>query len=290
MKKLLVLTVISMVILPVRAQLQNPDFEVWTPNPENPEVYNIAQGWTRTNSLPIFSTGGFYFDAPADAQQGNHALKMCVWNHSDKDEAYQMAPIDYRPSALTGFYKYILNSVIEVETGNVIEDYASVRVYVTKSNEVIGTGHITLGSSENYTAFVCPITYSSNETPDYIKIMLDCSVLTINWETWLSSHSSAFDDGISSIFTVDNLQLEANLGISDFSDNDVVVYPNPVSDKLFVSGFEGALEIYDLMGKLIIKHDYIQSSGINVSALQSGCYVVKLTNDEKTFITKVLVR
>jgi len=76
--------------------------------------------------------------------------------------------------------------------------------------------------------------------------------------------------------------LNASLSLQDLSVEVFQVYPNPVEDQLqivFPNGVEQAeYRVFDVLGKLILKHSITkQDSRIDLSALASGLYIVRLS-------------
>lgn len=58
----------------------------------------------------------------------------------------------------------------------------------------------------------------------------------------------------------------------------MVVYPNPVRDKLFIESPNVALDqvrIYDLLGKMVFEQKDISNDNLDISHLQSGVYILK---------------
>jgi hypothetical protein len=79
-------------------------------------------------------------------------------------------------------------------------------------------------------------------------------------------------------------------GIADNkANNNIVCYPNPVGDELFVQSEQAELsniEIFDSLGKRIINHKLGNGKSIDVSALSSGFYFIKSGNYQGKFIKK----
>ena len=72
-------------------------------------------------------------------------------------------------------------------------------------------------------------------------------------------------------------------GVGEQSANALVIYPNPVNDKLTVEAQEaiGTVEIYNLMGAVIYSQKNCGNKvEINTSDLQSGIYFIRLMNDK----------
>ncbi|MFZ4058434.1 MAG: LamG-like jellyroll fold domain-containing protein [Ferruginibacter sp.] len=71
----------------------------------------------------------------------------------------------------------------------------------------------------------------------------------------------------------------------------ITVYPNPATDMVYIAGFNFIehLELYDVSGRLMIKHQKAQSY-INTSALARGVYVLKaLLKNGANFEQKIIL-
>ncbi|MGQ2982708.1 T9SS type A sorting domain-containing protein [Flavobacterium sp.] len=288
MKKLLQLTMLSLPFL-ANAQLQNSSFENW----QNPitDMPNKPVGWIRTNGDPMSEEFDFPFqNLPiTTSQHGEYALRLSVWYGFDKDMAVQTVPITSRPEALTGYYTYT-DELIFSNTIGYINDEAEIAVYLTKwnaalsQNDTIGTGRILLGAVNNYTAFHCPVTYTSDAIPDTVRIVLNPSA---NVRVPGPVQFMAADLNVSSILTIDNLVLVETMGDENFENNTIKVYPNPASDIISISGFDGHAELFDATGKKILSQHY-GNAPINISGLQQGIYLLRLDDGKEVTASKII--
>ncbi|MCX6187061.1 MAG: T9SS type A sorting domain-containing protein, partial [Bacteroidetes bacterium] len=80
------------------------------------------------------------------------------------------------------------------------------------------------------------------------------------------------------------------------SANDIHVYPNPSTGIFnidFLSNIQiKQMEVYDIMGMLIISQDInkeIKSSSIDLSSYAKGIYLLKFKSDYGSFIQKVII-
>ncbi len=290
MKKLLLLGTALLLHEVALAQLQNTDFETWV-MPINGEINaNRPVSWLRTNGISL-NQNQFYHPPVTEAQNGNYALRMSIWYTYDEDMAIQTAPINYRPAALTGFYTYTDNLVFSHFTNNIVDDEARVSVKLTKANnatgevEVVGTGTIILPPSGVYTQFTCPILYTSGAIPDAIEVVFDSSLMDRFTD---GAYTSPALTGVSSILTVDNIALTTTLADADLTKTKLSIYPNPVSDILYLSEFEGIATIFDMTGKRITAHEGTIKK-IDVSTLQTGIYIVSI-NDNTGVQTLKLIK
>jgi len=146
---------------------------------------------------------------------------------------------------------------------------------------------VPLGASSIFAPFTCLIDYVSDQTPDTIEVIFDCSVLDKNGGATVTAPPGS---GVSSILTIDNIALTAqDLSADDFSLKDIKVYPNPATDVVHIQNFQGHARIYDLSGKLVAKH-FTQTGDIEIGGLEQGMYVLSLVNNDGTFTSKLIKR
>ena len=82
-------------------------------------------------------------------------------------------------------------------------------------------------------------------------------------------------------------------GLADNNINGLTMYPNPLKgNTLFLTSTANAamsVQIFDLLGKEVLKSDVINNT-VNVSKLNSGVYVVKVTEEGKTATRKLVIQ
>lgn len=97
---------------------------------------------------------------------------------------------------------------------------------------------------------------------------------------------------------IDELKISSTpnftLSSSSFDNiNSLILYPNPLSGNTLylTSSTNGAMavQIYDLLGKEVLKADVVNNS-VNVAKLTAGIYVVKITEAGKTATRKVVIK
>lgn len=285
MRKLFYLLAAISTTTPVAAQLQNPDFENW----QSPVVFDVAPnnkpvGWNCANRW--FGTehadASFTFQEPVDtvAQHNNYAIRLSVWYHTTKDAAWQTAPINYRPAALQGYYKYEDN--IFIDGTESVTDTAQVVVILTKWNsalakeDTVGSGIFTTAEAvSSFTAFNVPIQYSSSAMPEKITVLLDPSIIGRYYERNYYSNADKC-----SWFTVDNLNLiNSPTSITGVpAKQNLPVYPNPASDQINFEPISGNAVITDLSGKQIMNVTLKNERSINIQHLASGKYILQVND------------
>ncbi len=88
-----------------------------------------------------------------------------------------------------------------------------------------------------------------------------------------------------------NFSDECNLNISDFTQNKINIYPNPVSDILYFETAGVTIEkvmIFDLSGRKILEQNQVNT--ISVSDLQKGNYILKIFSDKGVQTKKIIVK
>lgn len=68
----------------------------------------------------------------------------------------------------------------------------------------------------------------------------------------------------------------------------ISIYPNPIKDRLYIQSDYGVndIKIYDITGRFIKKHEH--TSEVDMTTLNKGIYLLKISTDQKTFETKVI--
>lgn len=87
----------------------------------------------------------------------------------------------------------------------------------------------------------------------------------------------------------DDEEYESEVILEEY-ESEVILYPNPVEDKLSLSGYDACecIDIYGIDGRLLKSHSY-GFDNIDVSTLPAGIYIAKiLLKDGDVLIKKVL--
>jgi len=99
-----------------------------------------------------------------------------------------------------------------------------------------------------------------------------------------SSNRVKFDDLSYTCYTA--------LGIEEFNPVIVKLHPNPFKNNLTVvlnSDIETNVEIFDILGKRIFQNAFNRTSTLNLQALKTGIYIIRISQNNKT-ISKKLVK
>lgn len=234
-------------------------------------------------------------DADIDEEVGIYFLYSSVIYIQDKtfDTGVSSSPISYKVEGTQG------NRILKLEVKNAgLEDFESdflvnnffinYQIWLYESDNAIefryGNHNITdelieVITQEDVvlTGFVgddlAGLIYGDTSSPTY-------SEFDTEQEEPFISLSSFPNNG-----TVYRL-VSSQLNTSDFEFSQFSIYPNPVSEQLYISS-DSVIKnyvIYDLLGKQVISGNYDKS--IDVSVLKSGVYVIKIGNTTERFIKK----
>jgi len=84
----------------------------------------------------------------------------------------------------------------------------------------------------------------------------------------------------------------SSLGVEEFDTINVKLHPNPVKNSLTVDlkyEVDTNIEIYDILGKRVFKSTFNKTKTLNLQALKSGVYIVRISQNNTT-ISKKLVK
>lgn len=95
------------------------------------------------------------------------------------------------------------------------------------------------------------------------------------------------------IYPRDN-DIDVTLSNTSFTNSDVVMYPNPVKGSLVSISINNAdtftVEVYNVLGKQVLKQTANNSTQLNTSGLKSGVYLVKITEGNQSLTKKLIVQ
>lgn len=150
-------------------------------------------------------------------------------------------------------------------------------------------------NNSNTTIDISIIFYGMGDDPDYdpndiyntVCIEVDDENLAQNnqypYSNWdITHYHTAY------IFTNDAVQ--CTLSTLSFSQSNIKVYPNPVSDILYFDSDNSVIEkiiLFDLSGRKILEQNEVNS--ISVAHLQKGNYILKIFSDKGVQTEKVII-
>ena len=274
-----ILTALLILTTPLMAQIPNASFENWT----NGE----PDGWATSNSPPNFIT----VTASTESHSGTKALRgqVITDNNGVLHRPIVFAgsdgggfSVNQRYSALRGYYRFLPATA----------DQCIITVTMLRNGSQIGNGEFVASHEvQPYTLFVAPITYSSNESPDWVTI----SITTFCWGL-----------AAGTVFYVDDLSfanptaVAEQIGAIPTSYKLEQNFPNPFNPETTIqlSLAQGAfvsLRVFDILGKEVArllnerKEPGTYSVPWDASAMPSGVYYYQLKTEDFTAAKKLAV-
>jgi len=130
--------------------------------------------------------------------------------------------------------------------------------------------------------------YDPNEIYNTICIEVDNDQVALNNEYPYSEWNIKKGGYVAVIFT-DNAE-ECVLSKPTFSQSNIKIYPNPVSDILYFDTEQNINKVllFDVLGRKMIEQNNVRN--ISVSDLQKGSYILKLFSDKGVQTEKIVVQ
>jgi hypothetical protein len=137
----------------------------------------------------------------------------------------------------------------------------------------------------------CIVTLTLNVNPSY-NIVIDTvlnegDVYTENGfnESEIGTYVQYFQtiEGCDSIIT---LNILSNVSLLDVEYSELSFYPNPTDSKITFSQAIESIEVIDLTGRCVLT--FSNAREINIESLPAGAYYLRLTNNDKAIMRKVI--
>ena len=95
------------------------------------------------------------------------------------------------------------------------------------------------------------------------------------------------------VLQMDSFVVEGTLGVDDFNTLDMSLYPNPVDGNYVtiqtpINGVK-EVEVFDILGKRVLNTNLISNS-LDISELNSGVYMVKVTVENQSKVSKLIIK
>ena len=165
-------------------------------------------------------------------------------------------------------YSFVVN-----ETAEYIANFNMVSYTIAASADPTAGGSITGEGTYNHGA-TCTLTATPNVNYTFVNWTMNGNVVSTN-----ASYSFTVTEDVSYV-----AHFELITGVDENTNNDFVIYPNPVKDKLMVVSQETVDRccIYTVSGSLVISQDANSDTfEVEVGALRSGTYIIRLTISDK---------
>lgn len=245
---------------------------------------------------------GAIFSGRLSYSKGGYVVRMIKWILGD--DVFYSALKDYhsRPELAYGYAKTAnLKNSLLMSTGKDFTEFFNDWIY--------GQGHPTYQIRWNQTSdqmlrFKVSQT-TSHSSVNFFEMPLPIKVngtggqvayLVLNHTTKNQNFAEQISFPVASVqFNYENQILQRNssvtkdtsiLAVNDTTKDAVKIYPNPVKEKMSVSGIhkDTVYEIFSMDGKMIKTGTYSSGNTIDVNGLTKGVYLLKIENQNLKFI------
>lgn len=170
------------------------------------------------------------------------------------------------------------------------ETYESLLVGLQSVTFTDGDGAATFNTGNNYEFS------NGTETSDVRTTFFGADYIgTIIPDTQIDLVGLAAEfNGSSQIYPRSLADIDVTLSIADIEDSNFSIFPNPVINGKFniktVDANNLDIEIFNVFGKSVLSLYKIQNQNINVDQLQSGVYLIKITQNNTSTTKKLIIK
>lgn len=119
---------------------------------------------------------------------------------------------------------------------------------------------------------------------------------------WFKSHTAVTvipainnGDSFGTYLYIDDVSLTVDLlSNKTFQKEQILIYPNPTSNVIQISGIEHieieSVTFYDMSGKKVLSKGTLKNSSVDISMLSKGTYNIKITTTNNIIITEKVVK
>lgn len=111
--------------------------------------------------------------------------------------------------------------------------------------------------------------------------------------TWQINRNPFIDNpDLASYIFGSNVGQPYTLGNESFVDSKILVYPNPTTDYIVISGLdsEAKAEVFSIAGQKIKEAKFINEVNLSLSDVIAGVYLVKISNETTSITRKIIVK
>ncbi|OIQ20186.1 MAG: hypothetical protein BM557_05825 [Flavobacterium sp. MedPE-SWcel] len=282
-----------------QCEIPNNEFEDWSPAYETVD-YEVPTGWSETLIMNLFNrfpnpdgSPGFGFVSKYTGDDVSDGIGVLLQRTNQNiNFAFMRFECDSPPTKLKGNYKFSGAD----DSDN--DDIFMVSVYFVKATDTVPVSDLHTGyMPENAKNF-----YTSTSTDTFTEFEIDLSSFQSDVEydyavIQLILRAESFISTSSASAVVDNLKFVYDVaGTNDFNSDEIVIYPNPVYDKLYIKD-EGdnhikSINVFDLMGRLVLTTNNITDAinTIDISNLSKNVYILDVQLEDGKNYTEKLIK
>ena len=240
---------------------------------------NLLSGQSETIASPTIPILEDQNNLVASLSLPNGVQDQFTFNNSstetiDKVSSYETATIFLE--LITDDYGSDTTWVFEDENGQIIAQGGS---YADGASETVNASfQVNPNLCYNFTIF------------DSYQDGICCQYGDGSYTLTTDENEVIFSGGEFNVEETTQISIVENLSLSQFSDDDFKVYPNPTTDQIYIKSKINDLsfKVFDMSGKQILQ---TESKSIDLSVFSNGIYFLKVSNLENNqFITKKVIK
>lgn len=296
----------------------NPSFEEYSACPDNYMQIERATNWSSfLNSPDYFNTctsfsdmsipnNGYGYQYPPSIEC-NAYIGLVSWgglNYREYTGSELLHPLEIGQKYYVSF-KICLSEISVCATNKLGILFSTIEYNISNPAPIFNFAHVytsdIIADTLNWTTISGSFTADSSYK--YIIIGNFFDDLHTDRIIFSSGNNAAyfFDDicvSIDSAYCSNYIETcgTINIPISDFK-NQIIIYPNPAKNQINIEILElnsigkNYFELYDVYGRLVIeKHLPSRNNKVNVEHLKPGVYLIKIYNNDKSTVKKILIK
>ncbi|RYG53658.1 MAG: T9SS type A sorting domain-containing protein, partial [Chitinophagaceae bacterium] len=240
-------------------------------------------------------SGSFPDDTPLD---NTFALSQLVVNSFDPNDKTCLEGTVVGPDAVGKFVHYVIrfeNTGTANAENIVVKDIIDTTKYDVNSLVPLDGSHpfYTRVTNTNRVEFVFEninLPFEDAINDGYVAFKIK-TLPSLEVGDAFSNTASIYFDYNFPIITDPASTLIQELGVAENNpDRQLVVYPNPANDRIFLSDFANlsSVEVYSITGQLLLTVTHPTASGVDVSGFKSGHYLLKTYSHGEPSIGKFI--
>lgn len=108
-----------------------------------------------------------------------------------------------------------------------------------------------------------------------------------------SNPTEQYGYGIPNFETALNNYIASTASVKENFLGNIKIYPNPTSNSFYINGVEGdtkdyKIELFDILGKKVYQQKQLQIKDINISFLENGIYILKISKENLHKTIKII--
>ena len=114
---------------------------------------------------------------------------------------------------------------------------------------------------------------------------------TTQFENNIKLVAIVIDNATSQIVNAKEVALNTTLSVNSVTETKFNIYPNPTKGLVYINTLNPvSIDVIDVLGKVVFSTKNINNAGnIDLSSLQKGVYLVKISNESGSEIKKIIL-